>query len=143
MVNRALGYPEPIATLAQRQKGIYGPTVGWYIDGTNSLGRDQYNWDNLDEARAKLEDAGFEVSDEPVNLSGDYKITHIHTGDHHGRLRNESNALFDDSQRVYLRYGDLPKTGSSYDHANNVYELGVSVFRGLRTRDGRYYKVTP
>lgn len=40
---------------------------------------------------------------------------------------------------VYLRFGNLPKSGYSINHATGVVEPGISVYEGCRVGNNKYY----
>jgi hypothetical protein len=42
----------------------------------------------------------------------------------------------------YIRYGRLPKGGRSYNHRDNYYEAGVSVYHGYAMPDGYILKLS-
>ena len=53
------------------------------------------------------------------------------------RLTDENTTTWAEAEPCYLRYGNLPESGYSYNYSDNRRESGVSVFHGQQLPDGR------
>jgi len=53
---------------------------------------------------------------------------HIETQKLIDGLTKQANDKFANAERGYIRFGDCPKSGRSYNHRDNIWEAGVSVF---------------
>jgi len=103
----------------------------WYIDGTSvQLGRAVHVWPTREAAVNALNANGYAVDSKPCNLAGCHTVVHLATQVEAERRRLLSDAKWRGAKRCYVRYGDLPEDGHSYDHAGNIPERGVSVFDG-------------
>jgi hypothetical protein len=149
LLTDCLGILTPHITLARRDgrcptypacrhaAGYCRYPVAWGLDGTaEQIGRWQHRWATLEEARSALEAAGYAVSDEPINLAGCYDVIHLATAAEAHRRDNADAAKWADAEPCYVRYGDIPATGRSLNHADGTAEAGVSVFRGQRLPSG-------
>lgn len=111
--------------------------VEWCLDGTSDqLGRSWPRWPSLDVAKAELIEAGYTVSEAPINLAGDYLVSHPPTLAAQRREEEEDRAKWAGATPCYVRYGRLPRSGRSRNYADGTLEAGVSVFRGERLASG-------
>jgi len=109
----------------------------YYIGSITQLGRHEHVWSTLEAARAELGTTGYIVSSQPVNLAGDYEITHLATAAAIFERQGADVAKWTPAAAVYVRYGALPPGGISRNHGDNTPERGVSVFHGQLLPSGQ------
>ena len=64
--------------------------------------------------------------------------THIETKAAIDKMKKAEEAKFADADQGYIRYGEIPKSGKSWNFRDNCPEDGVSVFEADFAKDGSY-----
>lgn len=135
----ALGLPEASATISHFG-GSYGRGGYWAICST--IVPNPYEglrFATPSEAESALLAAGWTVLDRDKDGYGCARITarHTETAGELQRLINRDADQWASAVPCYVRYGRLPATGHSTNHADGTAEAGVSVFAGQILPDGR------
>jgi len=127
-----LGNPQPKATISVFGTS-YGKPGSGYLKLTSISDCPQRKWDyvsyDVSHIVAEMEADGWEcVADKDGYNAPVIRCTHIETQRAIDEAARKSDAKFADAERGYIRFGAVPKNGKSYNHRDNVWEDGVSVF---------------
>jgi len=126
-----MGHLDPYSTVSTIT-GHWGSE--WYMHGVSNAPDRHWPADTpIDDILRDLDTWGW-----------DYEISHPHHGcppvircTHRDTARALAHYELG-AVDVYIRFGDLPPGGKSYNHATGDYEDGVSVYRGKLYHDGSW-----
>lgn len=141
-------YEEVASSKGKRvEKNVAHLSVGFMGEGFD-LSNKQYFYESeseyfqaVDRLIEDMSDRGFEVSyKKQGTIRSPRKMTvkFVHTATkkaaEESRLAQEKKY----TEKGYVRFGDVPKGGKSYNYRDNFYEQGVSVFHAMFSADGDY-----
>lgn len=141
----SLGIPQPSATVSQRGGKTYRVVTAQgdevHTDPVRyvleSVAAPKRAWGSVADAKRDLEAEGWEVQQDTDGFGHPrLRATHRATAQLLSERQTASAAKWADAQPCYVRYGDLPPGGASYNYAASRPEPGVSVFRGLLLASG-------
>lgn len=113
------------------------------------LANKRYSYSNKEEYLAKVEECitdmariGFSVSSRRPSIFGEpfVSIDFVHTEtkaaaeQEKQEVRNRRKS----GEEGYIRFGEVPKSGKSYNHRDNFFEKGVSAYHAVFFPDGSY-----
>lgn len=113
------------------------------------LSEKRYIYSNEEEYAAKIEECiadmkaiGFSVSSKSPSIFGEpfVSIDFVHdetkaAADKENEETIKRNAK---GENGFIRFGDVPKSGKSYNHRDNFFEEGVSAYHAIFFSDGSY-----
>lgn len=111
------------------------PKMKWEID---EIGKDEM-WAVADRIVNRFLEMGFRVSvrqngyNEPV-----INAVHIETEKAYKNALAAQKKRESGAEKGFLRFGDIPECGKSYNHRDQFFEQGVSVYNAMFYENGEY-----
>lgn len=128
----ALGRPEPRATICIFGSDYGKVGTGYFSFCTTSdapVAKWPYESKDVSHIISQMEEEGWECE---VGRDGygcpTIDLIHVETQKETKRLVSEAENKFAKAKKGYVRFGDIPKSGRSWNHRDNIPEAGVSVF---------------
>ena len=117
--------------LATHTVAVNFPEMRWDITGTLESA--------LETAAEDLQKLGFktEIVTNSVGIKN-IDAVHIPTAEAQEALKNKIAERRKTGEKGFLRFGNIPKNGRSYNFRDNFYENGVSVYNALFYPNGEY-----
>lgn len=109
----------------------------------------RYAYSNKEEYLAKIEECisdmrelGFSVSSKRPSIFGapfvSIDFVHDETKAAAEKEKEKARSRRENGEKGYIRFGDIPESGKSYNYRDNFYEEGVSAYHAIFYSDGDY-----
>ena len=109
----------------------------------------RYAYSNKEEYLAKIEECisdmgelGFSVSSKRPSIFGapfvSIDFVHDETNGAAEKEKEKARSRRENGEEGYIRFGDVPKSGKSYNYRDNFFEKGVSAYHAVFFPDGGY-----
>ena len=148
----AIGEFAPTVTISREHTNAY---TSWSRETgeVNVPARDYWSWGSVsdapdhkfadettvDEIVAALDAEGWDCEVSTNGFARPFiRATHRETAKALSDAIAKAEAIFADAERGYIRYGELPKGGRSYNYRDNRYEAGVSCIPAEFASDGSW-----
>ena len=127
-----LGNPDATANISVFGASYGNPGTG-YLSLSATSDCPQRKWDyvsrDVSEIVAQMDAEGWHCTVDKDGYNAPIiRCTHIETRNHIDMEKAKDDVTFKNAERGFIRFGDCPKDGKSFNHRDRVYEDGVSVF---------------
>ena len=113
------------------------------------LSEKRYTYSNKEEYLVKIEECiadmaaiGFSVSSKRPSIFGapfvNIDFVHNETKAAAEQEKEKARSRRENGEEGYIRFGDVPKSGKSYNYRDNFFEKGVSAYHAVFFPDGSY-----
>lgn len=95
----------------------------------------------IEQATKDMEALGFYVSEKKPSIAYpllNVVFIHKETKEAIDRVEKEMKERIKNGEHGYVRYGNIPESGKSYNYRDGFYEIGVSVYRAVFFNDRSY-----
>ena len=113
------------------------------------LANKRYSYSNKEEYLAKVEECisdmaciGFSVSSRRPSIYGEPFVSidfvHDETKEVAEKEKEKARSRRENGEEGYIRFGEVPRSGKSYNYRDNFFEKGVSAYHAVFFPDGSY-----
>lgn len=137
----SLGRPEAEMTISAVTNPVYNAMIEYF--STSSVSNaPSHKWGadvSVDSMVADMVAAGWACSVRRDGYNNPViDCTHIETQAAIDEMKKAAAAKFADAEQGYIRFGEMPKSGKSWNFRDNRPEAGISVFEADFAKDGSY-----